>query len=196
MLQLPVCVRVSLIRFLQSKQGIDSSGKSARIENKCSNLSVNSRVVHECVCAALILVCVLKKKREKKNGTTLMHAPTSASCSEIRKLSDLLSAAHADALQRYMFLSPFFCRFWTFHPQLVINWQTWMFLCSASDASPDSNASPFRSSCNLPVFLVLQCPLNLPICSPLGKTRNLRGYLQHPPDLCRLPLLRPNPSPA
>lgn len=49
-----------------------------------------------------------KEMREKKTGTTLTHAPASASCSEIRKLSDLLSAAHAVALQRYMFLSLFF----------------------------------------------------------------------------------------
>lgn len=180
---------------------MDSSGKSACVGNKCSNLSVNKPR-----CAQVHLrsfdtrLCSKKETRErekKKTGTTLTHAPASASCSEIRKLSDLLGAAHADALQRYVFLSLFILRFWTFfHAQLAVSWQTWRFLCSASDASPDSNASPFRRSCNLPDFLVLQCPLSLPICSPLGKTRNLRGYLQHPPDLCRLPLLRPNPSPA
>lgn len=54
-----------------------------------------------------------KKEMREKTGTTLTHAHISASCSEIRKLSDLLSVGHAVALPRYMFLSLFSC-FWGF----------------------------------------------------------------------------------
>lgn len=86
--------------------------------------------------------------RKKKTGTTFTHALLSASCLEIRKLSDRLSVGHAVALPGYVFLSLFFVLL-ELNPKPILNWQTWRFLCLGSDASPDCNASRFRCSCTL-----------------------------------------------
>lgn len=139
----------------------------------------------------------------------LMHTLISASCSEIRKfIATVLVLLYTSAIFSFLYF-PYF-RAWIFLISVFLKRKQAGCTHGLSHGGFLLHFYPcyliFVNVCHLTLLscsvvlassglLHLKCPLNLRTCSPLGKTRNLRGSHQHPPGLCQLPLLRLNQSP-